>query len=441
MPKKEYDWCIGESPPLIEEHTLIKHQIYQDYIIEYIKTLNSRPHIPSAKFVVVDAFAGGGLYKDKDNVEHQGSPIKIWEAMQAGEAAVNQSRDNLFTLNKKLFLLEKKKSNFDYLRHHLTSLEYDKWFEKEIIIQRGGFEEQYQAIIKNIQDTLGKNARTIFILDQYGYKDVTFASIRYIFEQLPRSEVILTLSVDDIIDYVSTKQPSKIVDLFNDTPPVPKNIAGLKSTLDFIGLDADYIIRLKEDITGNGWRTAIEHYITEELLLFTQAKHYAPFFLSRNNSHKSMWLIHLSNHAEATNVMKTIYHQYGNQDKTVISHYGRAGFDMLGYDDKKRFRDDYLFKDVDPYNFNEISQEKSHQQLLEDIPKYLRSLQGVQSRFDFLYDKKASDTPANKDMMRKAAQTLFLHKEIVIKNRKPRSNIKDDDILCLNPQKKIYFPK
>lgn len=439
MVKKEhYYWCIGEDAPLIEEHTLIKHQIYQDYIVEYIKTLNKRPTIPSAKFVIVDAFAGGGLYVDKDNIKHNGSPIKIWQAMQDGENAVKQSRDNPFILNKKLFLLEKNKSNFDYLKHHLSGLGYDQWFEKEIIIQQGSFADQYRVIIKNIQDTLGKKTRSIFILDQYGYKNVTFASIRDIFEQLPRSEVILTLSVDDIVDYVSKEKRKKSVDLFNHTSPEPKNIAGLKKTFQLIGLDAEHIIRIKNDTTGNTWRATIEHYITEQLLLFTQVKHYSPFFLSRRNSHKSMWLIHLSNHAIATNVMKTIYHKYGNQDKTVISHHDGAGFNMLGYDNKADFRNDYLLKDCDPYDFSEISKEKSHQQLLEDIPKqlYLSS-----DNFASIYDKNASCTPANKEMIREAAKTLLQHGEITVKNRNPRSNIQDSDILCLNPQKRFYFPK
>ena len=115
-----------------------------------------------------------------------------------------------------------------------------------------------------------------------------------------------------------------------------------------------------------------------------------------------------------------------------------AAANMLGYDNKADFKNDYLLKNCDPYDFSEISKEKSRQQLLEDIPKqlYLSS-----DNFASIYDKNASCTPANKEMIREAAKTLLQHGEITVQNRNPRSNIQDGDILCLNPQKRFYFPK
>lgn len=438
MPKKEYNWEIGSKPPLIEAHTQMKHQIYQDYIVEYVKTLNKRPTIPAMNFAIVDAFAGGGLYIDKDNVEHHGSPVKIWQAMQAGEDAVNQDRDNKFTIKRKLFLLEKNKLNFNYLKQHLSNLEYDQWFDKDIIIKKGSFKDEYQSIIEEIQDKLSKKSRVIFVLDQYGYKDVPFADIRNIFEKLPNSEIILTLSVDDIIDYIAKPVRLNSPDMFGYIKGQAKNTNTLRKTFDRIGLDSSMMEDIKNNQSKNNWRALLEHHITEQLVFFTQAKYYSPFFLSREGSHKSMWLIHLANHSKAIDVMKTIYHEYGNQGKTTVSHYGGAGFDMLGYAGNKDIGDNDLFKDCDEYDFRKQAKEKSHEKLLEDI---LREIFNNNISFADLYNQHASNTPANKEMVHKAAINLLQYGEIGVKDRNPIKNIQNKDILLLNPQNSFSFFK
>jgi hypothetical protein len=38
-------------------------------------------------------------------------------------------------------IYEKKKANLDYLKNHLKNLEYDKFFDTEIVLQQGEFEK------------------------------------------------------------------------------------------------------------------------------------------------------------------------------------------------------------------------------------------------------------------------------------------------------------
>jgi hypothetical protein len=64
----------------------------------------------------------------------------------------------------------------------------------------------------------------------------------------------------------------------------------------------------------------------EKLQLFSNAKFYTPFFLSTENSHRDMWLVHLSNHSQARNVMTQVHWRVANHDKTKMNHYGMLGF-------------------------------------------------------------------------------------------------------------------
>jgi three-Cys-motif partner protein len=65
---------------------------------------------------------------------------------------------------------------------------------------------------------------------------------------------------------------------------------------------------------GGAWRGIIENSLMEKLQLFSNAKFYTPFFLSAENSHRDMWLVHLSNHSQARNVMTQVHWDVANHD-------------------------------------------------------------------------------------------------------------------------------
>ncbi|RLA06987.1 MAG: hypothetical protein DRQ51_07635 [Gammaproteobacteria bacterium] len=437
MPKKEYCWTVGEKPPLIDEHTKIKHKIYQDYIKQYIKTINKNPLIPNCRFVVVDAFAGGGLYCEKNNEEYFGSPIKIWQTIQDAEDEINEARNNKFVVNRKLFLLEKKDSNFKYLKKTLEEKGYGKHFDDSIILQKGSFVDKYKDIIGKIHKSFTKNTRVIFILDQYGYKDAPYDVIREIFQLLPKAEIILTLPVSEIIDYVPKNSDKKMnqLSLPNLQEEIKKINPNRKKSLNAVGLNEQQLQDIKTSNNKNIYRGIIEKLVTKKLVFYTQAKHFTPFFLNRKNSHRSIWLIHLTNHSEGVNVMKEIYFSYHNIDSIIISHYGGSGLDMLGY---KHTNNAPLFNELPEYNFKNKSIESTNNKLLEQIPKEIHK-QEI-SFYDF-YKQQANGTPATKKMMRSACEDLLLtHKEIKVSNRSPRTSIKDSDIISNHPQKTIFLP-
>ncbi len=442
MPKNEYDWCIGDAPPGIKPHSIAKQKIYAQYIEKYIHTLNLNPMIPKFKMVIVDGFAGGGVYSTPDGL-HNGSPVQIIEAVKKVEDKINSTRKNTFTIQQKYFFIEKKKSNFFYLKKHLTDLEYDKYFDSEIILQEGKFENLYKAIISSILNEFGEKVRVIFILDQYGYTDAPFSIIREIFNSLPNAEIILTISVDHLIDYIqdperSVKQTQ--VDIFNDEMVVMRN-SGLKlqETLkNGFGLDLKELYNIKK--SSGQWRGIIESLITERLKLFSEAKFYTPFFLSEKGSHRDMWIVHLSNHPQARNVMCQIHWDIANQNKVKMSHYGGHGLDMLGYNAKndKNYADNML-SGFDDFSFNDDAEKKMKEKIMEE---FVRALHGNSITFSDFYAQIANHTPAHKGHLNSYASELLQMKELSVigKNgEQRRSDIKDSDIIQVPPQTSFIF--
>ncbi len=437
MSKKEYNWNIGEQPPLIKPHSIAKQKVYTQYIEQYIRTLNSNPLIPNFKIVIVDAFAGGGEYLTADGNRHNGSPVKVIESVKKIEKEVNSKRKNKFTIQQKYFFLEKKKSNFEYLKHHLTELEYDKYFDSEIVLKQGKFEDNYKDIITQIHQEFNKNVRVIFILDQYGYTDAPFSIIRDIFNLLPKAEIILTMAVDHLIDYIC--DPKEAVeshpDLFGNQKKdkIQSGIKFQRTLKEKLGLD----LRELNDIKKNdpAWRAIIENILIKKLQLFSGAEFYTPFFLSEENKHRDMWLVHLSNHQQARNVMTKVHWSVANSKTTKMNHYGVLGFRGMTENSSQ------LLDGLEDFSFNLEAEKKMKTRNMEEI---LQALHNKPSTFNDFYGEFANNTPAHKEHFREYMQELLQLKELSVSGKnheKRRLDVKDDDIIKIPPQKNLFLLK
>jgi three-Cys-motif partner protein len=441
MPKKEHCWNIGDPPPTIKPHSIAKQKIYAQYIEKYIHTLNPSPMIPKFKLVVIDGFAGGGVYSTSDG-EHNGSPVQIIKAVKKAEAEINATRNNTFTIQQKYFFIEKKKSNFIYLKQHLTNLEYDKYFNSEIILQKGEFEKLYKSIVGSILSEFGENVRAIFILDQYGYTDAPFSIFRKIFTSLPNAEIILTISVDHLIDYIQDpeRKVKQQADIFGyEQKIITHSGIQLQKTLkNGFGLDLKelYSIKNSEPL----WRGVIEHLIIEKLKLFSGAKFYTPFFLSEEGRSRSMWVVHLSNHPQARNVMGQVHWDVATQNEIKMSHHGYHGLNMLGYNvqnDKDYIHN--ILNGFEDFSFNAIAEKKMKKKVMEE---FLPILHNTPTSFGEFYTQVANHTPAHKGQLKDCAKELLQMKELSVvgKNGEQRRlDIKDTDIIQVPPQSNFIF--
>lgn len=202
MKKKgdKYPWIIGNAPPPIQHHSVVKHRIIQEYIDTYIRVVTANPRMDCLTLSIIDGFAGGGEYTDENGAYHHGSPVIAMDAVQKAEIAINAVRNKPCKIDARYYLVEKAASNFEYLKRHLSVHRPRQLPSTQAI--KGDFVKASEAIISDIKRRKG-GERALFILDQYGYDAVPMATLRRIFDQVGKAEVLLTFNVDSLITYLS----------------------------------------------------------------------------------------------------------------------------------------------------------------------------------------------------------------------------------------------
>lgn len=429
MAKKEYDWHIGDKPPKIELHSLAKHRVYEEYLTHYIQVLNVNPRIPIFRLTLIDGFAGGGVYSNpQDNDVYPGSPLRLIKAAEAATAAINVKRQQEgirlpFELQAEYFFIEKKKSNCEYLKWYLLEQGLGSRFNNDIFLLHGEFTERLDSIIRHITNS-GRNRRCIFLLDQYGYGEVPFNDVRTIFSKLPNAEIILTFATDWLIDYMS------------NTPEYLKTLQriGIDQVLDIDGL-------LEEKNDNKDWRQLVQFELHRVIKLRSGAKHYTPFFIVSKESNRSFWLVHLSNHPRARDVMTQLHWRLKNH----FAHYGGPGIRMFGYDPAK---DEQITGLADlfggtEYSFDETAKNRTFEGVIVELPELICQFpDGI--KFSELYRLVANTTPATSQHIKEAATFLSEEKELEIvgpngERRRKASRVIGEDVLRLARQKVFTF--
>lgn len=404
---KKYEW--GNDIPTIEAHSMKKHQVLREYLREYIRVVGrSHPGQNSLTLTLIDGFAGGGIYKHPaSNTLHEGSPLIFLRTAEEAEMLLSAERpDHPFTLNSRFVFVEKDIKILNFLRNTLVDQGYERQFDERIFLMGGEFEGKIDDIIKLIK-LKGRAWRCIFLLDQYGYSDVTLATLRKIFTALPNAEVILTVSVDLMMIFMSDS--AKFQRLYND-----------------IGLSLD-LNSLQEDKAHQKWRFHIQHQLEQDFRYHSGAKFYTNFFIKSSESSLSYWLLHLSMHEKARDVMQGLHWSMQNS----FIHEGDAGLFMLGYDANRDFdvtRQDFLFSQDDKIH--------NHEVLLTQIPKLVPK-DGIQ--VSAFLRKYCNQTPSTFNMIKDAIKDAYSYGEILVtsplSNRKHKgANIQDDDIICRSHQ-------
>ncbi|MBP2233461.1 three-Cys-motif partner protein [Azospirillum agricola] len=204
MAGEKYEWIIGSAPPPLEEHSRVKNKVYAKYLYRYVKVLTANPMHDGLNLTLVDGFAGGGRYRDRSS-SVPGSPIILLNEIQALQAEFDLERKKPFHLKANFIFVEKLKPSIEFLRNEIANSIHANGLDRNIHLINSTFEEQCSTIIEKIR-ARGRAHRAIFFLDQYGYNTVSFGSIRRILAELEHPEVILTFSVDALINYLSTDE-------------------------------------------------------------------------------------------------------------------------------------------------------------------------------------------------------------------------------------------
>jgi three-Cys-motif partner protein len=421
MPRSPYKWDEGGTPPTIKQHSVAKLEVLRAYLAMYFQTLVGPTH-DVLNVTFVDGFTGGGVYEHENTrAEILGSPFVFLEAAAEAEAAINSGRRKPFRIDAEYFLIDKNKNAISALDKNLRNRGFGQRIGHDVHLVRNSFEKAIDTIRESILKKTPRRGRAIFFLDQYGYKDVPTPLIRWIFQSLPAAEIILTFNIDAFINFASDRHLTK--QLLNDMG-VPNLLRG--RTID----------EIKQ--SERDFRLFIQSCFYEDLVKGCGAHFYTVFFI-RTSGHGDYWLVHLSQHPRARDVMTHVHWQ----KNTHFIHYGGSGidmFDVLGYS-----------PDRDPsasgqrelgFCFDDPAAEASIKTLTEQLPHLIYARpEGIS--FDALFTETCNSTPADSDKYRIALATLVQHKEIEIigqdgKQRRSSTTIRASDQLL--PSKQSFFP-
>jgi three-Cys-motif partner protein len=422
MTLKQYNWKNG--PDLIQQHSVAKHRILKAYLAAYFRTLVSSPNRETLKLTLVDGFAGGGLYVHKDTGELvKGSPFIFLDATREAEYLINKDRQKPVQLLVDYFFTEADRHAHMHLDKVLREAGYGERIGHGIYLEHARFQDRADAIIDFIKRKSPRNGRSLFALDQYGYKEVPTHLLRKIFDALPSAEVILTFGVDSFMNFA------------NDGDQV-------KDLLDGLGLPDIFGGRSIEEIktSDRDWRLFLQSTLYRRLVENCGARHFTPFFIRNRGGHGDYWLIHLSQHHRARDVMTEVHWANNN----YFIHYGGAGldmFNMVGYDPAHDAQ--YLKQSTLGFEFDDVAKRASVAALREHIPRRVYAdYTGIS--FGELFATTCNSSPASSQIYRESLGQLIAERVIEAipaegGSRRSAGQIKLTDQLVAPRQRAIAF--
>lgn len=420
MADSHHLWVPGKPPPVIRPHSLAKHRVIEGYLRRYVEVLNSNPKFPEFRLTLVDGFAGGGLYRDSISQEERfGSPLLMLRAMHDSAAQIQSTRENKFHLDAEYFFVEKSQSAVNYLTDTLRRSDYSALVGNEVKVIHGEFVDQVDRIVSRI-DERGRGKRAIFVLDQCGYAKVPIPAIRNILERLDNAEIILTFATDSLIDYLGQSPTIQKILKRVGVPISPQDIKTMKEHHD--------------------WRRAIQIFLHREIHEQSGARFYTPFFIRSKDAHRDFWLIHLSGHARARDVMVAQHWK----ENTSFAHYGRSGLRMLGYDPDEDFT--LTGQNTLPgFFFDETAEASCHDALLGQVPDRLPKHSHAIS-FDEFFSNLTNETPATSEHLKHVLADLVREGVIEVRDRtgeklRQVGVRQKSDLIIRKRQKRLSFPK
>lgn len=384
-------WKVGSPLPAIEQHSNAKLNLLELYLRRYFDVVTADPRQDKLAISFIDGFSGGGAYQDARGEERAGSPFILLRSVRQAEAAVNLRRHKPFSIDAKFYFVELNRESYLHLQHMISKSEFADWLsEGRIVIQHGEFERVCPTILQDIRDRHHKG-RSVFLLDQKGWSEVQFSTIRGILTELPRAEVLLTFAVDWLISYI------------NDSPEFEKPMVRA-------GFSPSDIRRYCEAKGESGYRYVIPRLLREDIQRLTGAPFFTPFFLRSSEASRDLWIIHLSKLTRARNVMVETHWDISNAATYAGSslHQGTAGLNMLGFDPHW---EGGLALD---FAFDEMADRAISKALLRHLPEAVRGVGSTPPTLDVLVSRLANDTAATEGHIQAALKELHDARELEI---------------------------
>jgi three-Cys-motif partner protein len=182
----------GKVLPKIEPHTKIKHKVLEEYIKNWVETLAGHGKYGVSRFTIVDAYSGGGLYRDGKKL-WEGSPLRIIRKFEEGLSNV-LLRKPYINPDFEFIFIDSNQEHIDCLVLQLYEAGFGRYIDaKKCIIKCIKFENDLDLIIKTVASRKG---HSFFFLDPFNL-DVTPLMTKKIFA-LPKTEVLLNHMVSGL---------------------------------------------------------------------------------------------------------------------------------------------------------------------------------------------------------------------------------------------------
>lgn len=402
-------------------HSEVKHALLHDYLVDYFLTLVSSPRQDKITLTIVDGFCGGGRYVTESGIQAPGSPIVILRALKEAAARIHheQQRSKPVEIDAELICIDEDEGAINHLRWVLEDEGYgDKLRANQIRLFKGEFVQYAKDVIERSASRSRRSGKAIFVLDQYGYSEVPLAVLQSIFSVLSKAEIILTFNVDSLINYLNER-----------------NLASFESKTGFEGaLNASDLDALAK---GPHWRRQIQARLYSNITSGSGAKHFTPFFIRPEKGHGDFWLLHLSQHSKARDVMAEAHWRHNNH----FVHYGHAGLDMFGVGYVAKLDD--AEKPQAAFEFDDIAAGRSRDSMRTEIPRIL-SAAGEGLLFGKFFVDHCNSTPATREMIEKAVLELVRHGHVEVvgqdgAKRNVTAAIQDNDVIRIPRQRRFFF--
>ena len=337
-----FKWHPDEDPPPIEEHSKAKLAVLRSYLRAYFDRLGQNFAREEFRLDLVDGFAGGGTFLD-GNETVSGTPLIMLEESDKARERLGRGRRKPLNFDFKYYFVDVKPAHTDHLRKVLQERGHHVDGER-IVVHNSPFAEAVDDIVAEIQRRQPRAGRSIFLLDQTGYRQVEFNLVARIFQKLAAAEVILTFAADALIRFLD-ERPGFI----NGVAPLELTEKNIR---DMIALQ-----------NGDGGKALVQRVLRKHIRSVTQATYDTPFFIRPEKSRRALWFLHLSRHSTARDVMIQCHWNATN----TFDHYGTGDFQMLGWEALES-------RTLPLFRFGGIDKEKMRKQLLSSMPDKLFSL-------------------------------------------------------------------
>ena len=413
MGKNKIDWSSdGSKLPNIEPHTKAKHKILEDYVADWIFTLCGNNMGKRKTVTLIDGFCGGGMYRDCNKLWY-GSPIRLINAVDQGLERVKKDKSKpYYQLNVKYIFIDNKQSHIDCLKKQMQVSGLGKYVNNPDLCSF--ICEDFELIVSKIISSLKqRKGSSLFILDPFGYTDVSMQTIRQIIS-LQKSEIVYTYMIDFVRRFLKERNGS-LNNAFN-------NILEAGGYYELANIDQDIYSQ--------------QEYLRNETLRLFRDKGKAPyvysFALLQTERLVTYYLIHLANSPTAQKVIKNSLWIHNTMNLSYQFNYDVYG---MGFRSP-----DFYNSNQRLFNINEGNERAAIENLNNDVMKRIHFAKQV--NFGTLHNSTMQFNPATVKHY-----TMFIDEqrdageiEVIRNGKKTKAkNLKYTDIIAKPQYKQLQI--